>query len=84
MKRIAKRIAGSFVYCVLAIGAASACASEDTAFPHKDAGVTAAPGKCDQNFCHMQDMIRGCCLMSGACGADYGNGCVPVKKDSGP
>ena len=80
MNRIAKRVAGSFVF-LLAIGAASACASEEAPPFPKDAGVA---GKCDQAFCHTQDMIRGCCLMSGACGADYGNGCVPVKKDSGP
>jgi hypothetical protein len=78
MKRIAKRIAGSFVYCMLAWGGVSACASEDATFP-RDAG-----GKCDPAFCHAMDMIRGCCLNTGACGVDLGNGCVPVKKDSGP
>jgi hypothetical protein len=77
MKRIAKRIAGSFFYCVLAWGAVSACASEEATF-RQDAG------KCDPVFCHNLDMIRGCCLNNGACGVDLGNGCVPAKKDSGP
>ena len=76
MKRIAKRIAGSFVYCMLAMGAASACASEEPAF-RQDAGKG-----CDPAFCHQQDMIRGCCLPSGSCGIDLGQGCVPVKKDA--
>ena len=78
MMRIAKRIAGSFVYCMLAMGAASACASEEPAF-RQDAGTKA----CDPVFCHNQDMIRGCCLQTGACGVDLGQGCVPAKKDSG-
>ena len=77
MKRIAKRIAVSFAYCVLACGAASACASEEPTF-RQDAGKV-----CNPMFCPAVDMAPGCCLTSGTCGVAMGNGCVPAKKDSG-
>ena len=77
MKRIAKRIASSLFYCVLACGAASACASEEPTF-RQDAGKP-----CDPKFCPTVDMALGCCLPTGACGVNMGNGCVPTKKDSG-
>ena len=78
MKRIAKRIAVSFVYCVLACGAASACASEEPTF-RPDAGKV-----CNPDFCRGNAMARGCCLSNtGPCGLEMGQGCVPMAKDSG-
>lgn len=78
MKRIAKRIAVSLAYCVLACGAASACASEEPTF-HVDAGKA-----CNPMFCPAVDMAPGCCLNASTCGIQISNGCVPAaKKDSG-
>jgi hypothetical protein len=91
MKRIATRTFTLLASGLFALGMAAACASEDTTgSPFKQALDAGKPKPdaahlCNLAYCPMPATGNKCCLpMTGACGVDEGNGCVPAKKDSGP
>ena len=59
----------SFPTCVL-----GSCANTAVACPP---APCCPPPSCDPQSCAPYQGARGCCLTTGACGVDWGNGCVP-------
>jgi hypothetical protein len=86
MKRMASRTVVLLGCALLALGTASACASEDTSLPfQKDAAVPLKKdaGTCTPGFCPQPATGMACCATVSTCGVDLGGGCVPLKKDGG-
>lgn len=87
MNRIATRTFVLLVSGLLALGTASACASEDTTttpFRTLDAGHLKpdAAHACNLAYCPQPTTGKACCLGT-ACGVDPGTGCVPFNKKDG-
>ncbi|HEX3597245.1 MAG TPA: hypothetical protein VHU80_19185 [Polyangiaceae bacterium] len=75
---MATRTVVLLAYGLVAMGVASACASEETPSTFRqDAGV------CNVAFCTAPAGATPCCLTTTTCGVDLGTGCVPLKKDGG-